>query len=1085
MIILPKHLSVPIVANPSDQRRGERGAALAIAILMMVLLSAIAIGVLAVVQVESKIAGSDLKRTEACYASAVAIERMTNDFSSLFAHTSRPNLTQLHKIELSYPAELTSEGYAFPDHTIALNSASLAAMGNNPSVTIPYGPFGGLIANLKPYTLTTTAQSSTAQCKLSRDMNNYLIPLFQFGMFSDQDIELHPGPPFTFNGRVHANGNIYVNGSVKFLAKVTTANEFIFDVLRNGSTRSGATVSMQVGSINVAVTRGSMTNGPNLTSATANPAGQRGYFPTSPNGTINASWNSTSVAAASAGTANQFGGQLLTRTTGAAPLKLPLQLDNNPTRELIKRRMPNDSPDPTAPTALGDSRYHSKSEIRILIDDEAPSTTDASGIPAGQGVALSTFDPIMLPNSALNSLPTANGGGRALWGVNDINTSFSNSYNETASSFVLQTQNGTAGRQADTVRGVRIPVTKAITGVTKTNPISITSTGHGFVTGDLVVIGGVGGTTAANNTATAPNIYWVITVVNANTFTLNGSLGLLSGAYTLNTGTVYALPKSANGTVIPSGSGITGRILIQIVDTNGNIFDVTSQILSLGMTEGEPNSIVQLQRPLWAAFTQGSRDASSPTGTNYLSYILNSTTIGADGEISVDSTHPSLANGYLTAITNDTTQRADTPPSNSLATLLSGTAGANWASWNALVPINVYNVREGHLKTSVSQNAVYERGITNIVELNMRNLARWLDGVYDQNLLANTNAVSTNIGKPDGYVVYVSDRRGDKVRSMVDSTGATINSSNGMVDNEDIYGSNGVLDGGEDVQNTGALVKDVTECPDPAVLTTNPSYGVDRVKRAIAVAAWSNGTGPNHNYFRNSVRLFNGESLQVTGAAGKLSTTLGITVATENMVYIWGNYNTTGINVAPASGSSSLNDPTAPSHYLPTATDTQVPASIVADAFFPLSKTWFDSSSALNPDDYTARRADKTLPNVTAETSVRAGIIAGNNLSALSGTPDADNGADSRLSGGMHNFPRFLEDWVSDDRRWNFVGSFVPLYHSTQAVGQWWYITSGVSIYGAPVRNWAFDTTFLQLDRLPPGTPMFQYISPTAFRQVL
>jgi hypothetical protein len=85
----------------------------------------------------------------------------------------------------------------------------------------------------------------------------------------------------------------------------------------------------------------------------------------------------------------------------------------------------------------------------------------------------------------------------------------------------------------------------------------------------------------------------------------------------------------------------------------------------------------------------------------------------------------------------------------------------------------------------------------------------------------------------------------------------------------------------------------------------------------------------------------------------------------------------------------------------------------------------------------------------------------------------------------MHNFPRFLEDWVSDGHRWNFVGSFVPLYHSTQALGQWWYITGGVSIYGAPVRNWAFDTTFLQLDRLPPGTPMFQYISPTAFRQVL
>src|SRR4030095_13109295 len=106
----------------------------------------------------------------------------------------------------------------------------------------------------------------------------------------------------------------------------------------------------------------------------------------------------------------------------------------------------------------------------------------------------------------------------------------------------------------------------------------------------------------------------------------------------------------------------------------------------------------------------------------------------------------------------------------------------------------------------------------------MRNLARWMDGIYDNNLLAGTNAVSTNIGKPDGYVVYISDRRGDKVKSMVDSSGATINSTNGMVDNEDIYGPNGVLDAGEDVQNKGVLVKDITELPDPAALTTNPSY---------------------------------------------------------------------------------------------------------------------------------------------------------------------------------------------------------------------------------------------------------------------
>jgi hypothetical protein len=194
------------------------------------------------------------------------------------------------------------------------------------------------------------------------------------------------------------------------------------------------------------------------------------------------------------------------------------------------------------------------------------------------------------------------------------------------------------------------------------------------------------------------------------------------------------------------------------------------------------------------------------------------------------------------------------------------------------------------------------------------------------------------------------------------------------------------------------------------------------------------------------VRLFNAENLQITGGANKISSTKGIT-------------------------------PTQTYRYL----GNQVSASIVTDAYFPLSKTWFDSSSAMYPDDLGRRIADLNLPGLTAETSVRAGVIAGNNLSALSGSPDAGNSGtgESRLCGGMHNFPRFLENWRE---RWNFVGSLIPLFHSTQAVGPY---NADSSIYSPPVRNWAFDSTFQDPNRLPPGTPQFQYVQPTAFRQVL
>jgi len=99
----------------------------------------------------------------------------------------------------------------------------------------------------------------------------------------------------------------------------------------------------------------------------------------------------------------------------------------------------------------------------------------------------------------------------------------------------------------------------------------------------------------------------------------------------------------------------------------------------------------------------------------------------------------------------------------------------------------------------------------------------------------------------------------------------------------------------------------------------------------------------------------------------------------------------------------------------------------------------------------------------------------------MAGSPNAGNTAsgETRLSGGMHNFPRFLEDWSA---RWNFVGSMIPLYHSTQAVGPY---NAESSIYGPPIRNWAFDITFTDPTKLPPSTPLFQHIEPTGFKQIL
>ncbi len=66
-------------------------------------------------------------------------------------------------------------------------------------------------------------------------------------------------------------------------------------------------------------------------------------------------------------------------------------------------------------------------------------------------------------------------------------------------------------------------ITKTITAATNTSPIVISAASHGFSTGDIIKISGVLGNTAANGER-------IITVIDAGSFSLNGSIG--NGAYT-------------------------------------------------------------------------------------------------------------------------------------------------------------------------------------------------------------------------------------------------------------------------------------------------------------------------------------------------------------------------------------------------------------------------------------------------------------------------------------------------------------------------------------------------------------------------
>ncbi len=173
-----------------------------------------------------------------------------------------------------------------------------------------------------------------------------------------------------------------------------------------------------------------------------------------------------------------------------------------------------------------------------------------------------------------------------------------------------------------------------------------------------------------------------------------------------------------------------------------------------------------------------------------------------------------------------------------------------------------------------------------------------------------------------------------------------------------------------------------------------------------------------------AVRVVNGQRLP----------SRGLTVATARPLYVLGHYNqTNALNLAT------------------TNTTTTQPASLVADAVTILSQNWSDTNSTA------ALSSRKALP-----TTVNAAILTG----VVETTP-------GKYSGGMENFPRFLEEWKLANA-FTYNGSMVKMFPSLYATNYW---NNNTNIYDPPKRDWAYDRNFDDADKLPPLTPSMMVVS--------
>lgn len=180
---------------------------------------------------------------------------------------------------------------------------------------------------------------------------------------------------------------------------------------------------------------------------------------------------------------------------------------------------------------------------------------------------------------------------------------------------------------------------------------------------------------------------------------------------------------------------------------------------------------------------------------------------------------------------------------------------------------------------------------------------------------------------------------------------------------------------------------------------------------------------------RRGVRLKNGGSMPPGG----------LTMVSDNPIYIQGDYNTGSNGTLQPDSNRSGGDPTkntVPGYQ-------KQSCAVVADAVMILSNAWNDANS------YNSVEQRKASPT-TVNTAIVSGIV-----------PTGEYG--TNYSGGAENFPRFMEKWGSGNT-FTYYGSMVELYKSMQNTGAW----GKNNVYDPPKRKWYFDRQFYTDP--PPGT---------------
>lgn len=380
---------------PNSNRQSQplqRGIALIMALLLLLLMSGLAVALIYKVNTEQNLQRTDSGNTMAYYGAEAGMEKLMADLSALYAQQAAPDWCTITGLAVTanQPA-LSDVGVTYSAYAITVPPPLPVGCVTPPSrvQTISTGPNAGLLAWIVPLTLQVTAdRPSGEEVSMIRQVEVAEIPVFQFGVFSQSDLSYFPGPVMDFWGRVQTNGNLFLaaSGGLTFHAAIRAAGDVVRDQLANGQ---GTVAQARLANVNIPTATagcdGAQPACRNLGPDTNQPADE-GSSIGGPSpayggaGVPNPGWNALSQ--------TTYKANILSGSTGATPLNLPFVQNGVNPIEIIRRPLALESPN----SALGQSRLYNQAQIRVLLSDnpaELPGGAD------GQTIRLANVAPYL------------------------------------------------------------------------------------------------------------------------------------------------------------------------------------------------------------------------------------------------------------------------------------------------------------------------------------------------------------------------------------------------------------------------------------------------------------------------------------------------------------------------------------------------------------------------------------------------------------------------------------------------------------------------------------------------------------------